>query len=134
MSKVSKTAKASMGMGVVKPKETVADDVLVQRYRDNREAHLWPPLEQSDALLRTLDAARAVNQALLKVGEEQSNALNTALADVEHLKRQLALANGIIASKTKALNDIATVAGIDPATLAVEPGLTGTQGQDSIGG
>jgi len=116
MSKVSKTARASSGMQVTQ-KKVVPDDQLVKMYRDGRSARLWPALEQSDAVLRTLDAANQEIVTLTSDLAASKAALVTASADVEHLQRQLVLANSIIETKTKALADIAVVAGVDPATF-----------------
>lgn len=134
MSKISKTARASMG-STTKQKEAIPDSKLVSMYRDNRVAKLWPPLEQSDALLRVLDEEiKARNELLLELDRMRTE-LGVAVADATHYQRQLTLANSIIESKSKALADIAAVAGIDPATLAVEPGLAPAhRGGDSIGG
>lgn len=118
MSKISKTARASAGMQVTQ-KVVVPDAELLKQYREGRAAGLWPSLPSSDAVLRMHDTV--VNELnLLQAGlDAMKESLATALADVEHYKRQLVLANSIIETKDKALADIASVAGIAPDSIRI---------------
>jgi hypothetical protein len=136
MSKVSKTARASMG-GAMKEVKVVPDSELLQQYREGRAAKLWPSLSSSDAVLRLHDVAIGSVAELTTQLRMTALQLSAAEQALEHFKRELTLANSIIESKDKALADIAAVSGIDSASVNVlraEPGLEPEQGQDSIGG
>lgn len=97
----------------------IPDEKLVQLYRDDRAAHIWPSLQASDAVLRALDTELAKHPEQAAQGQ----ALEQAKADVEHLQRQLTLANSIIETYQKTVRDLATASGIDidPATVMPAP-------------
>jgi hypothetical protein len=61
VSKLSKTAKASVQAGVINQEKVVvlSDDELVRLLRIDRESHIWPGVQSIDALLRKYDAALA---------------------------------------------------------------------------
>lgn len=110
----SKTARASMRAGASTEKQVViADDKLVQLYREDREAHIWPSLQASDAVLRTLNAAQArIAELETACSTSEANSLQYA-TDLAESQRQLTLANSVISTLKQAQADIATVAGIE---------------------
>jgi 6-phosphogluconate dehydrogenase (decarboxylating) len=58
MSKISKTAKASMkGPAVAKKERT--DEELIKELRNDRASHIWPSVPAIDALLRAYDTLLA---------------------------------------------------------------------------
>src|SRR5258708_33547512 len=104
MSKVSKTARASMGSGPVIAKSIIPDAELIRLLRIDRESGIFPGTQGTDALLRACDSLMAdMVEAKLDI--------SIAELDVANLKRQLILADSILRVKEKALTDIA--AGID---------------------
>lgn len=87
MSKVSKTARASMA-STIGEKKVIPDDVLVKQYREGREARLWPSLESSDAVLRMLDVTIRALAASEALTAEKQSLLDETLAEVIVLKTE----------------------------------------------
>lgn len=114
--KISKTARASAGMQATK-KIVIPDDELIKNLRNEVASGLYPTSQGSHALLRAYDAALAQMDGMRSAYDGMLADRDLAKEEVEQLKRQLVLADSVIESKTKALNDIAAVASIDPATL-----------------
>lgn len=117
----SKTARASMRAGASTEKQVVIpDEKLVQLYRDDREAHIWPGLQASDAVLRTLDAADARISEL-------GISLENAVRDLAESQRQLTLVNSIIATLKQAQADISRDDTRDAARAAAGDAAKGHQ-------
>ena len=58
MSKISKTAKASMGTGPVVAKKTISDEELIRLLRIDVASGIYPSSQGTHALLRAYDAER----------------------------------------------------------------------------
>lgn len=103
MSKVSKTARASMGSGlVIKEKKVIPDEVYIKNLRIDLDSGLYVAQEGARALLRAYDsllndvslkealANKAIeNEALYKNNQALDAELQAALKQVAELQAEL---------------------------------------------
>lgn len=99
----------------------IPDEKLVQLYREERAAHIWPGLQASDAVLRALDKAEArISELEITCENSEAHSLQYA-TDLAESQRQLTLANSIIETLKKAQSDMAAALGIDSETVKIVP-------------
>lgn len=120
MSKISKTAKASMPSGPVKEKAVIPDVELVRLLRIDRSSGIYPATQGTDALLREYDAALALLEGS-KLAVKQLADLNTDLrAEIDSiLAQRILLAPGALSSipESRAHVAVEELETIPPATV-----------------
>jgi hypothetical protein len=150
MSKVSKTARASAGVQV-KEKKVIPDADLIKNLRNEVASGLYPTIQGSHALLRAYDEQAKQLEEALTLAEGFKAEIHGALdllnrhltgrkeeggyKDLDDALRQLLQAyitNRDLLQEVSVCGRTTTEVGGE-IPVPVEPGLTATQGQDSIG-
>jgi hypothetical protein len=122
MSKISKTARASMGGGQVEAKKVIPDAELIRLLRIDRNSGIYPGTQGTDALLRAYDEAMVKGQQnydSAKLLDEVANSLRAELYAANQEIEKIKASNAAVGVGAQVFPD-ATEPGLQPATQGLD--------------